>query len=200
MGTPGRVMIRADGKRGLLANGKAAVFSADGDCPECCGCPWCSGPTPETVTAILSSIVECPCAEWWKRKVTECASIGPNGTFDLSNIGTSSRCIYEYTTACDGEVSIYPDGDCSEDPESVKTIVSMTVRFTVSDPVSTLALFYTFDDDSGAYAFFRAMGFAGPGDCMALFTFEANTRQCTEFLAPGFFNSYWGAGSATVQA
>jgi len=64
MGTPGRVMIRADGKRGVLASGKAAVFNAGGECAECClepgdACGFCEGVTPLTFEVVLSSITPC---------------------------------------------------------------------------------------------------------------------------------------------
>lgn len=38
MATPGKVVLREGGKRGLPTGGKAAVHNSAGDCPACCGC------------------------------------------------------------------------------------------------------------------------------------------------------------------
>ena len=37
MGTPGALVVKANGKFAVLANGKFAVYNAAGECPECCG-------------------------------------------------------------------------------------------------------------------------------------------------------------------
>jgi hypothetical protein len=60
MATPGKIVVTANGKRGVLTIGKVAVFNADGDCPECCGvepCPSCKvDTTPEIITFTFTGV------------------------------------------------------------------------------------------------------------------------------------------------
>ena len=72
MSTSGKAVVRASGKRGVLTGGKAAVFNADGDCPECCGelCEFCDGATPKTFEVVFSGVTLCSC-------------VAPGGPFDL---------------------------------------------------------------------------------------------------------------------
>ena len=38
MGETGKAVIMESGKRGVHASGKVGVFTAEGECPSCCGC------------------------------------------------------------------------------------------------------------------------------------------------------------------
>lgn len=60
MTTPGKIVLNSTGKRGLLANGKVAIFNADGECPECCveECGYCSdGTTPKTLALTFTGVL-----------------------------------------------------------------------------------------------------------------------------------------------
>lgn len=52
--TPGKAVARASGKRGVLADGKAAVFNSAGACPACCGAPapCLCDPLPDLVVTV----------------------------------------------------------------------------------------------------------------------------------------------------
>ena len=52
MSNPGYQVLTASGKRGLLADGKRALFDATGDCPECCSTPHCSVPVPGLAESV----------------------------------------------------------------------------------------------------------------------------------------------------
>jgi len=115
MGTPGRVMIRADGKRGLLANGKAAVFNADGDCPECCGepCEFCSGATPKRITVVISGSSYCQCSEIYggrSRKILTYPSLPPDDTYHCVRWAS---CVWGRFDVCSGSYVYYDTTDCS---------------------------------------------------------------------------------------
>jgi hypothetical protein len=62
VGTPGKIVVRAGGKRGILSGGKVAVFDGDGDCLECCGGE--AGAWYGSITAELYyytfSVADCP--------------------------------------------------------------------------------------------------------------------------------------------
>jgi len=59
MATAGKGVVIDTGKRGVLASGKAAVFNADGDCPECCGtCDYCKeNTTPQTLNVTFTDVL-----------------------------------------------------------------------------------------------------------------------------------------------
>jgi len=111
MSTSGKAVVRASGKRGVLTGGKAAVFNADGDCPECCPeCPFCKKAGTIEYQMVLSGLTFL-CVEK-RQKMNDGGEL--NGTHDLLWLGFntlySEACAWGYET--DVNINTYESDGC----------------------------------------------------------------------------------------
>lgn len=72
MAAAGKAVTRDSGKRGVLINGKAAVFSAAGYCPACCSC------IPFVLGSFTTHPPETPC---WNLTPYQGPGKAPPGSF-----------------------------------------------------------------------------------------------------------------------
>jgi hypothetical protein len=91
MATPGKVVLMADGKRGLLPNGKVALFDADGNCANCCEepcqCEFCEAPAPCVLRLTITGLTFCNtnCSPSTSKRIVD--QVDWTGVFDLTMPG-----------------------------------------------------------------------------------------------------------------
>jgi len=184
MGTPGKAMIRTDGKRGLLSNGKVAVFDANGNCPECCeeGCEFCSGTTPETFEVVFSDIDGCckPGVFFYRPAIgTWLTAAFVNGTHELVRSGpcTWSKLISNvgYSTY----LEIYTCDTFFQNLSSAT--IGITLKKTAND-TWTLSVSFTTTiyDDYGLYGFIFYKKITGQvAECDGDLAFTNDITDCS---------------------
>ncbi len=109
MSTPGQGLIRPSGKRGVLANGKSALFNGDGECVECCEegeiCGACVDGFNQfdSITVSLPAIANdvcTDCADWendWVVPITIRLDTSCSGSLLIPDLCLGARIFIQLT-------------------------------------------------------------------------------------------------------